>query len=123
MRAVYASDAGGDWDLYEVHRPALNAAWGAPSPLAAANGPGAETSPCLGGNGTLLMFVSDSHSVGGDLDIFRMSHGEGGVPVPVEELNLPGVDEADIWISPDLSSVMFTRENEDGRGDIYIATR
>lgn len=122
LEAVFASNRDGDNQLYLASRMSTANDWELTGPIDDANAGGEETSPNLGSLTRLVLFVSDSHS-GADKDVYRLAFGDHGPPVIVDELSISGIEEADIWLSPDETTVLLTREGAGGSGDIYIATR
>ncbi len=122
LEAVFASNRDGNFEIYLAERMSTASDWQVVGPLTDANAGGDETSPNLGSITRLVMFVSNSES-GADKDVYRLEYGDHGPPVRVEELSISGIDEADVWLSADESTVLLTRERPDGHGDIYIATR
>jgi hypothetical protein len=44
-------------------------------------------------------------------------------PVPIAELDAPGAEESDPWISDDATVIVFARATADGSSDLWMATR
>jgi len=82
---VFASDRGGDFELYE-RLPGARAGADRAARLELLGSPGAERDPCFGRDGRVLAFATDR---GGDFDLWRSVYlkGRWRAPAPCEGLN------------------------------------
>jgi Tol biopolymer transport system component len=71
MRLVFASDRGGDYDIYLATRPSRTVPFGAPVPIDAVNTADDEADPCLSTDGKTLYFA---RGVVANRKIFRSTY-------------------------------------------------
>lgn len=100
-------------------------AWGEPVALPELADPGYDADAVLDASGLVVLFVSERAGGAGQRDLWQAARAgldqPFSPPVPVEGLNGPGQDE-DPWISPDLRTVVFARDDGGGQR-LFIATR
>lgn len=123
LSMIFASERTGSGDLFFTTRTSLTAPWALPQPVASLNTAEEESQHWCNGDLTLIYFARRRPAA--ELDIWFASRANPNLPFdpaqPVPELTT-GFDEADPWISPDLRTMYFYR-NETGVGDIYVSTR
>lgn len=109
-------------ELYESRRATPADAWSAPVVIAGIDTAADEATPDLDDAGLLLFFDAG----GTTHDIFWAYRPSLAAPwgsrVPVTEIDT-GMDESDPWVSPDLRTIYFARQDLSGNKDIYMAVR
>lgn len=111
----------GAYDLFVVER--AGDGWTEPRPLTGANSPTYDNYPAVARGGTLY-FASHRSSGRNDLFVSRFVDGAYQAAEPLEALNTPAT-EADPWIAPDESYLIFSsdRPGGAGSGDLYVSRR
>jgi hypothetical protein len=99
-------------DLFLATRTTAGSAFGVPSPIAAVNGVGNETSPWISADGLVLYFASDRNNVtaDGEQNIFRSTRASAGdafgAPTQLAELVSPSTEYAPV-VSADGLEIFF----------------
>lgn len=109
----------GSYDLFVVER--TRDGWGQPRPVTGANSPTYDNYPAAARNGSLY-FASHRLSGRNDLMVSRLSNGEYQPAEGLDAINTPAT-EADPYIAPDESYLIFSsdRAGGAGSGDLYVS--
>eukprot|EP00913_Durusdinium_trenchii_P005661 g5279.t1 len=114
----------GSDDLWYAVRDTKNDSW-SPARIfdAKVNGPHSESSPALGGDGRLLIFVVTNTIGEGDSDLWmstRDNNGDWAQATPLGDTINTGADEIDPCLSADGKTLFFARNRPDNRNDFNI---
>ncbi len=113
-----------DADIWYVERSGDT--WGEPAHVAAAGSEFDDSYPTVAADGTLVFARGDA---AGNVDLWIASASRGGIGAPAK-IGKPvntAFAEADPWIAPDGSYIIFSspqaNENAQGQGDLYVVYR
>jgi hypothetical protein len=113
------------YQTFLTSRPNTGAPWTKPAPLPELDTANIDTDAFLTEDGLVLYFSSD-RIVAGDQDLFVASRPDlqspFGSPKALSELNVPGYQDRDPWLSPDSREIYFSSDRG-GMLKIYRATR
>jgi Tol biopolymer transport system component len=122
LMMVFASQHGGDWDLYMTTRRSVADPWGAPTALTTLNSTAYDWDPAVYRAGNSIVFASRRLNTLNSL--FHATRGSAGesfsAPQPATELNVLG-NAADPWLSDDGHHIVF--DSRGGPSRIYEAFR
>jgi hypothetical protein len=118
----FASQHGGDWDLYITTRQSTADPWGPPTALTELNSTAYDWDPALYRGGNSIVFASRRlNTLNSLFHATRASAAESfSAPQPATELNVPG-NAADPWLSDDGHHIVF--DSRGGPSKIYEAWR
>ena len=121
---LFASDRGGDFDIYTSTRASEEALWQDPQRSETLTSPAGETSPEISSDGLVLTFASDISGEGA-LDLFVSTRvdtsSDWATAVNISELNTIGADVSASLTTDHLE--VFLCASFSGNLDIYRATR
>ena len=119
LELYFASDLGGNENLYVAKRPAATDAFTTASQITELNTTSPDQEPWINGTRSLLLWTSSRVSGNNDLWMARRSDVSAmwGTAAPINELNTTAA-EGDPWLSPDEATIYFARGT-----DIFMATR
>jgi Tol biopolymer transport system component len=119
LELYFASDLGGNENLYVAKRAAITDAFTTASQVTELNTASPDQEPWVNGTKSLLVWTSSRVSGNNDLWLARRSDPASmwGTAAPISELNTAAA-EGDPWLSPDETTIYFARGT-----DIFTATR
>jgi Tol biopolymer transport system component len=122
LMMAFASQHGGDWDLYITTRRSIADPWGPPTALTELNSSAYDWDPALYRGGTSIVFASRRLNTSNSL--FHATRGSAGesfsTPRLASEFDVLG-NAADPWLSDDGRHIVF--DSRGGPSKIYEASR
>ena len=117
----------GNDDIYVAQRATLTDPWPAPTRIGELVHAAFDSDEWVAADGSVIYWASE-RITSGDMDIWRATRPGPGLPFellePVSELDMPGADEDDPWLSPDGRTIYFSHGSDAGtQMSIYMATR
>jgi hypothetical protein len=127
LTAFLANSSMGNDDIYSAQRATPTDPWPAPTRITELVHAAFDSDEWVSADRGVIYWASERITQG-DMDIWRATRPGPGMPFqllePVTELNMPGSDEDDPWVSPDGRTIYFSHGSDSGtQMSIYMATR